>query len=68
MSHRVILYSTFLLTDCVLRVVTGITPYITNEVGVNCDELTFQDGAKMNPKAALAASHKRGALTGSYLT
>lgn len=45
---------------CLVRVVLfeGITPKITNEVGLNC-ELTFRDGADINPKGSLAAAQRR---------
>ena len=43
----------------------GITPKISNEVGLNF-ELTFRDGKEINPKGSLAAASKRKLLPGMY--
>lgn len=42
---------------------TGITPLITNEVGLNC-ELTFPEGDYLKPKAALASIQSKKLLAG----
>ena len=45
--------------------IVGITPKISNEVGLNC-ELTFKDGLELNPKGSLAAAQKRKLMPGIF--